>query len=261
LIHPFAARPVALRNRTWFLLIRELLLVTVLFTAYKIGRVLTGHHLDTAFGNAQHVWNLERSTHLPNEAAVQDFLLRSGSLVRAANMFYMGVHFTATALFLLWMFWRRREYYLWIRRVMVVLTGGALLVEILVPLAPPRMLSTDGLIDTAQVYGPSVYGPPSSDTTANQFAAMPSLHVGWALLIAVGLITATRSRWRWLWLLHPIITVTVVVGTANHYWLDAIVAGALLALALRIVPSPPARVAADTTAIPIPTRESLTRAA
>ncbi len=88
-----------------------------------------------------------------------------------------------------------------------------------------------------------MYGQtPATDTMANQFAAMPSLHVGWAVMVAVGLIAATRSRWRWLWLLHPAITLFVVVGTANHYWLDAIVVVALLAVALTVFRLPlPAR--------------------
>ena len=73
---------------------------------------------------------------------------------------------------------------------------------------------------------------------ANQFAAMPSLHFGWALMVAIGLIAATRSRWRWLWLLHPLVTLLVIVGTANHYWLDAIVAGALLGVALAVIQLP-----------------------
>jgi hypothetical protein len=85
---------------------------------------------------------------------------------------------------------------------------------------------------------------------ANQFAAMPSLHFGWALMVAIGLIAATRSRGRWLWLLHPLLTLLVIVGTANHYWLDAIVATALLGIALAVIRLPhgawaPWRVAAD----------------
>jgi hypothetical protein len=67
---------------------------------------------------------------------------------------------------------------------------------------------------------------------------MPSLHVGWALALAVGLIAATRSRWRWLWLIHPALTLLVVVATANHYWLDGIAAAVLLAVALLLVPRP-----------------------
>jgi hypothetical protein len=83
-----------------------------------------------------------------------------------------------------------------------------------------------------------VYGPPQTDTLSNQFAAMPSLHFGWALMVAIGLIVATRSRLRWLWLLHPLVTLLVIVGTANHYWMDAIVATALLGIALATIHLP-----------------------
>lgn len=101
------------------------------------------------------------------------------------------------------------------------------------------MLAATGLIDTAQVYGPSVYAAtPDNDAMANQFAAMPSLHFGWALMVAIGLIAATRGRLRWLWLLHPLVTLLVVVGTANHYWLDTIVAAGMLGAVLCFVPAP-----------------------
>jgi hypothetical protein len=100
------------------------------------------------------------------------------------------------------------------------------------------MLAATGLMDTARVYGPSVYGPPRTDELSNQFAAMPSLHFGWALMVAIGLIAATRSHWRWLWLLHPLVTLLVIVGTANHYWLDVLVASALLGLALALIRQP-----------------------
>jgi hypothetical protein len=72
----------------------------------------------------------------------------------------------------------------------------------------------------------------------NQFAAMPSLHVGWAALIALAMILITRTKWRWLWLLHPIITFGVVVVTANHYWLDGIVVLILLAISLPLLLRP-----------------------
>jgi hypothetical protein len=97
------------------------------------------------------------------------------------------------------------------------------------------MLSGRGFVDTAALYGQSVYGSPEQDSLSNQFAAMPSLHFGWAVVVAVGIITVTRSRLRWLWLLHPLVTLGVIVATGNHYWLDAIVAGLLLVLAHQIV--------------------------
>ncbi|NEY31844.1 inositol phosphorylceramide synthase, partial [Streptomyces sp. PRKS01-65] len=224
-------------------LVRELLLVAGLFLVYKAGRALATGHTGEAFGNAHHVWDLERALRLPGEGAVQSLLLHGHALVRTANTYYATVHFPATAAFLIWLYLRRPAHYVWARRVLAAVTAAALALHLAFPLAPPRMLAAAGLIDTGRVYGPSVYGPPQSDHLSNQFAAMPSLHFGWALMLAIGLIAATRSRLRWLWLLHPLLTLLVIVGTANHYWLDAIAATALLGLALALV-RPPHRAAA-----------------
>ncbi|MFJ5933066.1 phosphatase PAP2 family protein [Streptomyces sp. NPDC093071] len=225
-------------------LLRELLLVTALFLVYKFGRLFANGHETRAFRNADRVWDAERALHLPGEGAVQQLLMHSEPLVRAANTYYAAVHFPATVAFLVWLYLRRPDHYLWSRRVLALLTGAALALHLLVPLAPPRMLAAAGLVDTARVYGPSVYGAvPETDSMANQFAAMPSLHFGWALMVAIGLIAATRSRWRALWLLHPLVTLFVVVGTANHYWFDALAAAALLGLALLAVRAPGPRTA------------------
>jgi hypothetical protein len=215
-------------------LVREVLLVAGLFLVYEFGRQPATGHTGEAFGNAHRVWDFERAVHLPGEAAVQSLLLHGDGLVHIANTYYAAVHFPATAAFLIWLYLRRPAHYVWARRVLAAVTAAALVLHLLFPLAPPRLLSATGLVDTAQVYGPSVYGNPATDSLSNQFAAMPSLHFGWALMVAVGLIVATRSRWRLLWLLHPLLTLLVIVGTANHYWLDAITATALLGLALAL---------------------------
>ncbi|MFJ8792568.1 phosphatase PAP2 family protein [Streptomyces sp. NPDC102462] len=219
-------------------LVREFLLVAGLFLVYKFGRQLATGHTGEAFHNAHRVWDLERTLHLPGEGSVQSALLHGGPLVHLANTYYATVHFPATLAFLVWLYLRRPAHYLWARRVLAAVTTAALVLPFTFPLAPPRMLAATGLVDTARVYGPSVYGPPSSDHLSNQFAAMPSLHFGWALMVAIGLTAATRSHWRWLWLLHPLITLLVIVATANHYWLDAIVAAALLGLALAAIHRP-----------------------
>ncbi|MGP4007154.1 phosphatase PAP2 family protein [Streptomyces sp. 4N124] len=219
-------------------LVRELLLVAGLFLVYKLGRMLATGHTGEAFSNAHHVWDLERAVRLPGEGAVQSLLLHDDTLVHLANTYYATVHFPATAAFLIWLYLRRPAHYVWARRILAAVTAAALVVHLAFPLAPPRMLAATGLMDTAHVYGPSVYGSPRTDTLSNQFAAMPSLHFGWALMVAIGLIVATRSRWRWLWLLHPTLTLLVIVGTANHFWLDAIVAAAMLGLALAMIHLP-----------------------
>ncbi len=210
-------------------LLRELALVTALFLVYKFGRLFANGHETRAFRNADRVWDAERAVHLPGEGTIQQLLLHGEPLIRAANTYYAAVHFPATLAFLVWLYLRRPAHYVWSRRVLALVTGAALALHLLMPLAPPRMLAASGLVDTARVYGPSVYGAtPETDSMANQFAAMPSLHFGWALMVAIGLIAATRSRWRVLWLLHPLLTLLVIVGTANHYWFDAIAAAAIL---------------------------------
>lgn len=220
-------------------LARELLLVVGLFLVYKFGRQLANGHTAEAFRNAHRVWDAERFLRLPGEASVQDLLLSGDSLVHVANTYYATVHFPATLLFLVWLYVRRPRHYVWARRVLAALTAAALALHLAFPLAPPRLLDAAHLVDTAQKYGPSVYAAePSTDSMANQFAAMPSLHFGWALMVAVGLIVTTSSRWRRLWLLHPLLTLLVIVGTANHYWLDALAAAALLGVALAVIRPP-----------------------
>ncbi|MGW7255512.1 phosphatase PAP2 family protein [Streptomyces sp. NPDC054834] len=223
-------------------LVRELLLVAGLFLVYKLGRQLATGHTGQALHNARRVWDLERAVHLPGEGTVQSALLHGDTLVHLANTYYATVHFPATAAFLVWLYLRRPAHYVWARRVLAAVTAAALVLPFTFPLAPPRMLGATGLVDTARVYGPSVYGPPQTDHLSNQYAAMPSLHFGWALMVAIGLIVATRSRLRRLWLLHPLVTLLVIVGTANHYWLDAIVATAMLGVALALI-HPPHRAA------------------
>lgn len=219
-------------------LVREFLLVAAMYAIYRLGRIVAEGRVGWAFNNAADVWSWERTLHLPDEVDVQRLLLHSRIAVEAANTYYATVHFPATLLVLVWMYVHRPSHYLWMRRVLTAQTAAALALHLLMPLAPPRMLSGVGLIDTGRIYGPSVYGNPHSDTLSNQYAAMPSLHVGWALTVAIGLIFASRSRFRWAWLAHPAITVLVVVGTANHYWLDALAACLIVACALVLIPGP-----------------------
>ncbi|SEG74506.1 PAP2 superfamily protein [Thermomonospora echinospora] len=229
--------------------IPELVLVTVLYGLYRLGRLLANGNLDEAFDNAAMVWDWERTARLPDEASVQALILHSETLQRAANVFYTSVHFPATLAFLLWMFYRHPAHYVWMRRTLTLLTGAALILHLTFPLAPPRMISAFGLVDTGRTVGPSPYDEIDTDGLANQFAAMPSLHVGWAMVVAIGLITVARTRWRWLWLVHPALTLFVVVSTANHYWLDALIAAALLGLTLLLI-RPPARTASPSPAQP-----------
>lgn len=208
--------------------VREIGLILALFLAYKLGRLAVVGDVREATANARDVWHVERILHLPSEQLVQSWLLQARELTRLANEFYAFVHFPATVVFLVWMWLFRPAFYLGARRSLAVVTALALAVHIAYPLAPPRLVPSLDMVDTAATVGPAVYGNPQTDTLTNQFAAMPSLHIGWAILVAVALVRATRGRWRWLWLLHPVLTTLVVVGTANHFWADGFAAGLLV---------------------------------
>ena len=212
--------------------LREIALVAVLFLAYKLGRVAAEGHVAEALSNARDVWHFERLVHLPSEYSLQQAAMGHEWLIKLTNCYYAYVHFPITAACLIWMWIWRPEHYVRTRRMLAWLTAAALVVHLLMPLAPPRMLTTMGMVDTGKLFGPEVYGSPASDTLTNQYAAMPSLHVGWALAVAIALIGATNSRWRRLWLLHPIVTLFVVLVTGNHYGLDAVVVTVLLSVVL-----------------------------
>ncbi|MFI6774946.1 phosphatase PAP2 family protein [Nocardia sp. NPDC050412] len=216
--------------------VRQLALITVLYLAYRVGRMFTADDTVHALGNARAMLGLEDKLGLPEETTVQAVFLHRDSLAVPANFYYATAHFTVAVAVLLWLWAFRPEHYRWTRNLMVALTGAALMVHVLIPLAPPRMLPDYGFVDLAAVHGQSVYGSPDSGGLSNQFAAMPSLHVGWALLLAFAMVAATGSSWRWLALAHPVLTTVVVVGTGNHYWLDAIVAVVLLGLAALLHP-------------------------
>ena len=224
-------------TKRWFPVIvigaREGAIVMGLFTFWQIAGGLALTRVAGAFDRARDLVAIEKWLPLPTELWVQHVILRHPDLVRAMNVFYLYVHINSIVFFLVWLFFRHRDQFRWTRNVLVLLTGSCLLIQ-MIPVAPPRMLTDHGFVDTALLYGQSIYGPFGSGI-ADQLSAMPSVHVGWALLIAYVVVKVSTSRWRWLILLHPIVTFIVVVGTGNHFWLDGIVAGLLLVLAVLVV--------------------------
>jgi hypothetical protein len=225
------------RSRFGGSLLRELVLVIALLLAYKYGRFLGRDHVATAVRNAHDVIGLERSLGVFTEARLQELVLGSRAVMQFLNAYYLVAHVAVTAAAFVWLYVRHPEGYRRFRNVMVVITLAGMFVHLVLPLAPPRMFPHLGFVDTAKLVGPASYGAGSPyKGFANQFAAMPSLHFGWALVIAWAVIIAARihSRWRYLVILHPALTLAAIVLTANHYWLDAVVATFLLGIALAV---------------------------
>jgi hypothetical protein len=214
----------------------EIVMVGLLFACYDLGRILAAQDVSGADTNARRLLAVEDWLHLPTEKSVQLAALPHQTLIDAAGEYYQHVHFPLTAAVLLWLFVRRPEAYRWAKWSLVLASGVALVIHVLVPVTPPRLLDGLGMVDTGILSGDSPYAQSSPVSgISNQYAALPSLHVGWALLIAVVLIASGTSRLRWWWALHPIITLAVVVVTANHYWIDAAVGSALVLTALVLV--------------------------
>jgi hypothetical protein len=210
----------------------EVAVVFAFVVFYKAGRLLSGKDRDQAFDNARTLLDVERWLHLPREQSLQDLVLRSDVVTQFCNVFYAQVSFPATLGGLLWLLLFRPRAYPWGKWAFMIASTASLFVFYFWPMAPPRMLPELGFVDTGALFGQSAYGSPTADKISNQFAAMPSLHCGWALIIAVVFIVSGRTRWRWLWVLHPLTTFLVVAATSNHYWLDGVVGWAICGAAL-----------------------------
>jgi PAP2 superfamily protein len=207
---------------------REFALVLSLLALWQL--VGAGVHTREAgaLQRARRIASLERSLHLVSEVDVQRLVLPHPWLVKAADLFYAYAHLNGMALFLVLMWWHRRDVYPSIRRTVVLTTLACLLVQI-VPVAPPRLLPDLGFVDTALLQRESVYGTYGTGLS-NQLSAMPSVHVAWASIIAWYLWWHTGRRIRWIGPAHLALTVGVVVASANHWWLDCLVAAGIVAV-------------------------------
>ena len=201
----------------------------LLWLGYSTVRRITADSTKIAAENAVNLVKFQDWMGFPNEATLQGWFIDSEVLIKIANTFYFVMHFPSMIVFLVWVMVRKIEWMPQVRASLCLATFSGLIIHLLFPLMPPRLMVSYGFIDTAKVFGPDPYSLGIAKA-ANEFAAMPSLHVGWALLIALAAIRILKTPARWLMLLHPILTTIVVVITANHFWLDIIV-GAILALA------------------------------
>jgi hypothetical protein len=218
--------------RTWC---RELTLMFALYALWQYAGDLSVEGVGGAIGRGRRLWHIERDIGLPSEASMQRLVLGDRELVHLMNIYYAEVHVPVLGLCLLWMFVRHRSKYPAVRNVLVLVTGTCLLIQ-LMPVAPPRLVPGLGVVDTGHLIGPSTY-PSTVAPGLDQLSAMPSLHVGWAVIVAGAVIWSLGTRWRWLACLYPALTWWIVIATGNHYWLDGFVALTLAAISTGAVAS------------------------
>ncbi|HEX2314932.1 MAG TPA: phosphatase PAP2 family protein, partial [Thermomonospora sp.] len=214
---------------------RELLLIVLFYSAYTLTRlVLNGGGTAVAFRNAADILAFERALGIDVELHLNEALLDVSWLARAANYFYATAHFAVTLGIVVWLYRFRPQHYRWLRAALMAATAAALIGFWLYPLAPPRFLPAEGFVDPVQALGSwGLYSGQSAGTLTNQYAAMPSMHAGWALWCGFVLVWLGTQRWvKALGVLYPAVTVLVIVATANHYIIDAVVGIALVVGAL-----------------------------
>ncbi len=219
----FVIRPTGRVGSEARAILRELAIATALYAVWRLAGQITVMGTEDARSRGLSIWHAERWLHVPNELTLQQWCLHALWLIRFANAYYIVMHVAPVGVFLVWLFWRHRDRYPTWRNLLFFVSIACTLIQ-LIPVAPPRLYPELGFIDTGAVYGPRVYEASES----GQLAAMPSLHVGWAVLIGIAVVMTSRSRWRWLVLAHPVLTVFAVTVTAYHWLLDGIVAVAIL---------------------------------
>ena len=214
---------------------REGALVLFAVAVYAGVRAVTEGRVDRALANADAVERLEHTLGIAWEARLQSLIVAHDTLITIANWIYIYGHWPVIVVSATLLYVHRREKYLLLRDAMIIsgLIGFAFFA--LLPVAPPR-LSEAGLIDTVTQYshGYRALQPPS---LTNEYAAMPSLHVGWNLLVAIVLFQATkRTAVRAFAVAMPLAMAFAAISTANHFVIDALVGTvvALVALALSI---------------------------
>ncbi|MFJ9035632.1 phosphatase PAP2 family protein [Streptomyces sp. NPDC102406] len=224
------------RLRWW----TELPLLLLVYGAYSAGRLLARGDVGTAVGHGLAILRAEKAVHLNIEHPLNRLFTREPWLGVPADFWYASLHYVVTPAVLVWIFRHRAHLYRAARTWLMTSTLIGLIGFTLLPTCPPRLLSAGhGFVDTMAQYssygwwGGAASAPKGLGGMTNQYAAMPSLHVGWALWCGVMLWRNGRGPYaKALGVAYPLITTVVVMGTANHYFLDALAGAAVMGTGL-----------------------------
>ncbi|MFI6210151.1 phosphatase PAP2 family protein [Streptomyces sp. NPDC051041] len=215
------------RPRLWF----EILLIVVSYWTYSLIRNAVPEQKAEALRNADWIWRVEHQLGIAVEESVNHAVNSVTWLIVGMNYYYATLHFVVTLGVLIWLYRGHPGRYAATRLVLFATTGVALAGYYLFPLAPPRLMDGGVFIDTVRVH--QTWGSMASGdlkNMSNQYAAMPSMHIGWSLWCGLTIFALATVPWaRVLGALYPVATLVVIVATANHFWLDAV--GGVLCLA------------------------------
>jgi len=213
----------------WTDLLRQIVLFCGAYWLYRLVRGEVGDRVGVAFENARHIVGVERSLGLFAEPAVHSWAEAHEWIADAASWMYVNSHFVITTFALAFLYLRRNEHFYFVRNMFMVAMGIALVGYLLFPTAPPRLMPELGFSDSVADF--TGVGADTSGALVNPYAAVPSMHVAFALMLALPMARSARHGVvRALWLVYPALVTFVVVATANHWWFDAVLGGATAAV-------------------------------
>ena len=212
----------------WLDALRQLVLFAGAYYAYRLVRGFVDGKATLAFENARTLVDVERTMGLFFEPGLQAWAQSEQWIVTGANWMYVNSHFVVTTTFLIWLYIARNHAYYYVRNMFMIAMGLALVGYMAYPTAPPRYMPEWGFTDTVAAFVGDA-AEQSANVLYNPYAAVPSMHVAFALMIAIPAIKLVKSRaLKVAWGLYPLLVTFVVVVTANHFWLDAAL-GAIVA--------------------------------
>nr|WP_241756414.1 phosphatase PAP2 family protein [Actinomadura sp. RB99] len=217
------------RRRPW--LVGELLIVLVLLKVYDYVRSLADARHGAALAHGRDVLAVERDLHLDVELGLNRWLTGHHGMAWASVEWYQRAHIGVTLTVLAWCYIAGPDLYRPARNALVLTNLAGMTVFFVLPVMPPRLLPGAGFADSVALAGfGTTHGGP---VPADQYAAMPSLHLAWATwVVAVAVALLRRHRARWLAALYPVTTAFVVMATANHFLLDVLAGMAVTAAAV-----------------------------
>ncbi|MEU6302990.1 phosphatase PAP2 family protein [Streptomyces chartreusis] len=228
------------RLRWW----TELPLILLVYACYSAGRLLARGDVSTAVDHGLAIVDIEKALYLNAEHPLNRLFTREPWIGVPADFWYASLHYLITPVLLVWLFRSRTLHYRAARTWLMTSTFIGLIGFTLLPTCPPRLLADGhGFVDTMAQYssygwwGGEASAPKGLGGMTNQYAAMPSLHVGWALWCGVVLWRFGGTRLtKVAAVAYPLITTIVVMGTANHYFLDAVAGAAVMGVGLLLAP-------------------------
>lgn len=205
----------------------ELALLAALYVAYSASRLLADNDPSAARDRADWLLGVEKGLGLAWESRIVEWVTDNETVGLAASYFYATAHYVVTAAVLLWLYRRGPKVYAPARRALLLATSIALVGYLVVPMAPPRLAGYTDVLKlhaTDGWWGAEASAPRGFGELTNQFAAMPSMHAGWALWVAIALAWAgVGPGWRLLAATYAAVSALIVVATGNHWVLDAVV--------------------------------------